>query len=102
MKLMEHCFTHSITFVNNSSKCVASDSTVEINSIIIKLKNHKAPGINNLKTETVELVAQHIEEPIKFLFNDMVETGHFSSALKSYQFTKKVVERKLLITEQHC
>lgn len=55
----------------------------EVFNTINELKNHKAPGIDNLKSETLKLVAQHISQPISHIFNRSVETGDFPSCLKT-------------------
>lgn len=68
--------------INEHSIFLYPATTQETMGIIRELKNRKSPGIDDLKSETLKLVAEYISEPITYIFNQAIEYGHFPACLK--------------------
>lgn len=55
----------------------------EIKEIIATLKSGKSPGLDTLKTETLQEIANFIAEPLAFIINRSLEVGIFPTPLKN-------------------
>lgn len=55
----------------------------ELIEIISQLKNKKAPGIENIKAETLKLISNYITKPLTYVVNKSLEQGYFPTALKT-------------------
>lgn len=54
----------------------------EVKNIIFQLKNNKSPGADNLKAETLKLIALYLTQPLVFIFNECMRLGFWPSAFK--------------------
>ena len=56
---------------------------IEVVEVINTLKPKKAPGIDNIKSETLKKIAEEIAAPFTHLVNKIIETGKFPSVFKT-------------------
>ena len=54
----------------------------EVKQIINQLKRGKSPGIDGIKSETVQEIVEFIITPLTFVINLSMETGVFHNSLK--------------------
>lgn len=52
----------------------------------MSLKNKKAPGLDNIKSETMKEIIGEIVQPWLYLKNKFVTTGHFPTTFKTGVF----------------
>lgn len=72
----------NINTVQPNSIFLSETSEKEIIETIHKLKNKKAPGIDNLKTETIKIIAEYISAPLTYIINWAFNTGKCPAAFK--------------------
>lgn len=74
-------FPCNVSHMSNSI-FLAETNKDEIIKTIQLLKNKKAPGIDNLKTETLKSIANEIALPLTYLINRSFQTGECPTAFK--------------------
>lgn len=69
--------------ISKNSIFLRSTDEQEIKKCILELKTRKAPGIDNIKSETLKEISDEIILPLKYLINNSLELGIFPDILKT-------------------
>lgn len=66
-----------------NSMYITPTNSIEINGIILSLRNGKAAGIDGVKAEVLKIISPVISEPLAYIINKCFEKGHYPSAFKT-------------------
>lgn len=66
----------------NKSIFLYPANSEEVANYIRELKPHKSPGLDNIKSETLKTISDHIKEPFTYIINKILETGKFPTIFK--------------------
>ena len=61
--------------INSYSIFLAQINEEEIRKTILSLKDHKAPGVDQIKSETLKQIIEPISQPLCYLINRIFNTG---------------------------
>ena len=62
---------------------LAETSESEIKKIILNLKKHKAPGLDNITASTLQETVDHVIKPLCYICNKIISTGEYPKAFKT-------------------
>lgn len=69
--------------ISQNSLFLTPTSKTEIINEILKLKDKKSPGIDNIRAETIKLIAYQIADPLTHIVNLSIKTGNYPSSFKT-------------------